>query len=125
MFNSFLLTSSSLNAEAFCKTIYALQNEVHQKKVLTTPVHRLILQLAITTEPRHAENSILKTRLQAATDVLSARKEHKKSVRVSLKDQLILTTDEAHATVAPTRDEKKMRIKKNLRSGEGSVRCRR
>jgi hypothetical protein len=117
LFNSSLLTSSPLNAEAFRKTASALRNEVQQKKVLTTPVRQLIPRLATTTERLHAENSILKSRLKAATDVLSARKKHKRGVRVSLKDQLILTTDEAHAAAARAAEEKKLRIKKQGKRG--------
>ena len=90
---------------------------VQQNTVLATPVRRLIPRLATTTERLHAENSILKTRLKAATNVLSARKEHKKGVRVSLKDQLILTMDEAHAAAARAVEEKKLRVKKPGKRG--------
>jgi hypothetical protein len=38
-------------------------------------------------------------------------------VRVSLKDQLILTTDEAHAAAACGKEEKKMRAKKPGKRG--------
>lgn len=112
LFNLSLLMSSPLNAEEFRKTASALQNEVQQKKILATPVRRLIPRLTTTTERLHAENSILKSRLQAATDVLSTRKEHKKGICVSLKDQLILTTDEAYAAAAHAAEEKKMWAKK-------------
>jgi hypothetical protein len=112
LFNSSLLTSSPLNAEAFRKTATALRNEVQQKKILATPIRQLIPQLATTTQRLHAENTILQTRLKAATDVLSTRKEHKKGIHVSLKDQLILTTDEALAAAARAVEEKKMQAKK-------------
>jgi hypothetical protein len=42
---------------------------------------------------------------------LSARKEHKKGVHVSLKDQLILRTDKVHAAVARVMEEKKLHAK--------------
>ena len=45
-------------------------------------------------ERLYAENSILKTRLKAATDILSARKTAKEGKRIALKDQLLLTTEE-------------------------------
>jgi hypothetical protein len=117
LFNSSLLTSSPLNIETFRKTAAALRDEVQQKKILATPVRQLIPRLATTTERLHAENSILKSRLKAATNVLSARKEHHKGVRVSLRDQLILTTDEAHAAVARAVEEKKLRAKKTRPQG--------
>ena len=74
LFNSTLLTSSPLNAETFRKTASALESEVQQKKILATPVRQLIPRLTATTQRLHAENSILKTRLKAAMNVLSARK---------------------------------------------------
>ena len=117
LFNSSLLTSSPLNAEAFRKTASALCAQVQQKKVLATPVRQLIPRLTITTERLHAENSILRTRLKAATDVLSARKEHKKGMRVSLKDQLLLTTDEAFATAQEVATQKKS-AKKPTKGGK-------
>jgi len=117
LFNSSLLTSSPLNAEAFRKTAAALRNVVQEKKILATPVRQLIPRLATTTERLHAENSILKTRLKAATDVLAARKEYKKGLRVSLKDQLILTMDEAHAAATRAVEEKKMRAKRPGKRG--------
>ena len=107
LFNSSLLTSSPLNAEAFRKTAFALETEIQKKKVLATPVRQLIPRLTSATQRLHAENSVLKTRLKAATDVLSARKEQKKGVRIALKDQLLLTTDEAFAAVASCAAEKK------------------
>ena len=90
---------------------------VQEKKILATPVRQLIPRLATTTERLHAENSILKSRLKAATDVLSARKEHKRGVRVSLKDQLILTTEEAHGAAARAVEGKKLRAKKPGKRG--------
>jgi hypothetical protein len=107
-----LLTGSPLNAKAFCKTASALRHEVQQKKVLATLVRQLVPGIATTTECLHAENTILKTRLQTARDILSACKEHKKGVRISLKNQLILTTDKAHAAAAHAKEEKKLRTKK-------------
>jgi len=117
LFNSSLLTSSPLNAEAFRKTASALRAEVEQKKVLATPVRQLIPRLATTTERLHAENSILRTRLKAATDVLAARKEQKKGARVSLKGQLILTADEALEAAKLAAEEKKKRAKKGGKRG--------
>jgi len=126
LFNSSLLTSSPLNAEAFRKTASALCAQVQQKKVLATPVRQLIPRLTITTERLHAENSILRTRLKAATDVLSARKEHKKGMRVSLKDQLL------SRRTRPLPQRRKLPHRKNQQrnrpkeaSGEGSGRHRR
>ena len=78
-------------------------------------MRQLILRLTITTERLHAENSILKTRLKAATDVLAARREHHKGTRVSLKNQLVLTTDEAFAEAK--RRKKKKRAKKPVKRG--------
>ena len=80
LFNSSLLTSSPLNTESFHKTASALWTHVEQNKVLATPVHQLIPRLATTTQKLHAENSILRTQLKSATDILSARKEHKKGL---------------------------------------------
>ena len=117
LFNSSLLTSSPLNTEAFRRTASALRAEVQQKKVLATPVRQLIPRLTTATERLHAENSILKTRLKAATDVLAARKEQKKGTRVTLKDQLLLTTDEVIAAVERLAEEKKKRVKKTSRQG--------
>ena len=50
LFNSALLTSSPLNAEAFRKTASALRAEGEQKKVLATPMCKLIPRLVTTTE---------------------------------------------------------------------------
>jgi hypothetical protein len=91
---------------------------VEQKKVLATPVRRLIPRLATTTERLHAENTILKTRLQAATNVLASRKEQKKGARVSLKDHLLLTADEAIAAAKHAKEEKKKRGKKGGTQGK-------
>ena len=112
LFNNSLLTSSPLNVESFRKTASALRVEVSQKKVLATPIRRLIPRLTDTTERLHAENSILKTRLKAATDVLTARKQQKKGKRIALKDQLLLTTDEIYKAVEALDNEGKERQKK-------------
>jgi len=117
LFNSALLTSSPLNAEAFRKTASALRSEVQQKKVLATPVRQLIPRLTTATERLHAENSILKTRLKAATDVLAARKQQSKGIRVSLKNLLVMTTDEALAAAKRSVEEKKKRGKKPAKRG--------
>jgi DDE superfamily endonuclease len=42
LFNSSLLTSSPLNAEAFLKTASALRNVVQEKKILASPICQLI-----------------------------------------------------------------------------------
>ena len=118
LFNSFLLTSSPLNDEEFRKTASALWAEVQQKKVLATPIHQLIPRLTIITERLHVENIILKTRLQAAMNILSARKERKKGARVYLKDLLCLTTDEAIAAAQQAKEEKKKRTKKGGKRGK-------
>ena len=117
LFNSSLLTSSPLNAETFRKTASALCAQVQQKKVLATLVRQLIPRLTTTTERLHAENSILRTQLKAATDVLSARKEQKKGIRVSLKDQLLLTSDEAFATAQKVATQKKKPAKNPTKGG--------
>jgi hypothetical protein len=77
-------------------------------------VYQLILHLTATIEHLHAENSILKILLQAAIDILSARKKQKKGIRVSLKDQLLLTIDQAFATAEHAAAEK---IKQGKRTG--------
>ena len=68
-------------------------------------------------EPLHVENTILKTRLKAATDVLAARQQQKKGTRIALKDQLLLTTDEVIGAVQRAREEKKKRVKKPAKRG--------
>ena len=73
---------------------------------------RFIPHLTDTTERLHAENSILKTRLKAATDVLAARKQRKRGKRIALKDQLLLTTDEIYKAVEALDEEAKKRRKK-------------
>jgi len=45
--------------------------------------------LPLQTEWLQAENSILQTRLKAATDVLAARKQQKKGTQIALKDKLL------------------------------------
>jgi hypothetical protein len=117
LFNLSLLTSLPLNAEAFRKIASALQAEVQQKKVLATPVRQLILRLTTTMERLHAENSILRTRLQTATNILSAHQQQKKGTRVALKNQLLLTADEAFGAVQPVAEEKKKLGKKPAQWG--------
>jgi hypothetical protein len=118
LFNSSLLTSSPLNAEAFHKTDTALRAEVQQKKVLATPVRQLIPRLTTTMERLHAENTILRTRLQAATNVLATRKEQNKGARVSLKDHLLLTADEAIEAARHRKEEKKKLVKQRGKRGK-------
>ena len=101
----------------FRKTAAALEAEIQQKKLLATPVRQLIPHLTSTTQRLHAENSILKTQLKAATNILSACKEQKKGARVDLKDQLLLITDEAFAAVACYTEEKKKCVKKTSKRG--------
>ena len=114
LFNNSLLTSSpsQLNIDSFRQTASMLRAEVAQPKVLATPVRHLIPRLTDTTERLHAENSILKTRLKAATEVLAARKQRKRGKRIALKDQLLLTTDEIYKAVEALDEEAKKRRKK-------------
>ena len=69
------------------------------------------------TEQLRAENSILKTRLKAATDLLSARQNRSKGKHIALKNQLLLTTEEIHKTVvAIEKDDEERQKKKRKRN---------
>ena len=124
LFNNSLLTSSpsQLNIDLFHQTASILRAEVAQPKVLATPVRHFIPRLTDTTERLHAENSILKTRLKAATDVLAARKQRNRGKRIALKDQLLLTMDEIYKAVEALDEEaKKRRKKQGKRKPRGKI----
>jgi hypothetical protein len=112
LFGQAFLTSSPPNSETLRQLSSALQIETAEPKVLSTPIHQCIPKLAFTTERLYAENSILKTRLKAATDVLSARRSAKKGKRIALKDQLLLMTEEIYKTVEALDKEAKGKRKK-------------
>jgi len=112
LFTQSFITSSPPNGETLRRVSSALRLETAEPKVLATPIRLCIPRLAATTERLYAENSILKTRLKAATDVLSARKVAKKGKRIALKDHLLLTTEEIYKTVAALDTEAKERQKK-------------
>ena len=112
LFKQAFVTSSPPDGETIRRVSLALRHETATPKVLDTPIRQLIPRLANATEQLYAENTILKTRLKAATDVLSARKEAKKGKRIALKDQLLLTTEEIHKAVVALDEEAKNRQKK-------------
>jgi len=116
LFSQSFLTSSPPNGDTLRRVSSALRIETAEPKVLGTPVRECISRLAAGTERLYAENSILKTRLQAATAVLSARKEAKKGKRIALKDQLLLTTEDIYKTMtALDKDAKERREKRIFR----------
>ena len=99
------------------RTNSALTQLVDQKTPLFTPARNYVHRLTSKTEQLRAENSILKTRLKAATDILSACQNRSKGKHLALKNQLLLTTEEIHKTVvAIEKDEEERQKKKRKRN---------
>jgi len=118
LFSNSLITSSPPDITQLRKTTSALRTATNKKEVLATPIRKFIPRLALTTERLSAENTILRTRLKAANDVLSARKNQKRGTRIALKDQLLLTTEEIHQTLLTFEKERKERKKRNGQRGQ-------
>jgi hypothetical protein len=112
LFETSLLNSSPPDATTLQKTNAALTTLVETKTPLFTPARKYIRRLASKSEQLRAENSILKTRLQAATDLLSARQNRTKGKHIALKDQLLLTTEEIRKTVEEIEKAEQKRAKK-------------
>ena len=112
LFETSLLNSSPPDATILQKTNAALTTLVKTKTPPFTPARKYVHRLASKSKQLRAENSILKTRLQAAIDLLSARQNHTKGKRIALKDQLLLTTEEIHKTVEEIEKAEEERAKK-------------
>jgi hypothetical protein len=117
LFETSLLHSSPPNATILRRTNTALTTLIETQTPLFTPARKYVRRLTAKTEQLHAENSILKTRLTAATDLLSARQNRTKGKAIALKDQLILTTDQIRATITELeKEEEERKVKKQKRS---------
>ena len=117
LFETSLLNSSPPDATILRKTNTALTTLIETQTPLFTPARKYVRRLTAKTEQLRAENSILKTRLNAATDLLSARQNRKKSKGIALKDQLILTTEQIHQTLTEIdKAEEERKAKKQKRN---------
>jgi hypothetical protein len=116
-----LLNSSPPDATILQKTNTALTMLIETKTPLFTPARKYVRRLTAKTEQLRAENSILKTQLNAATDLLSARQNRTKGKAIALKDELILTTERIRKTLTEMDKEEEERQSKSKSAAKKSA----
>lgn len=94
VFNTSLLTSSPPDAETLRSTNDALNQLIKTKSSLKSPARNYVHRLLKTTERLRASLSIKTRECEELKKTNRIRKEHKKGKRLSLKDQLVLTSAE-------------------------------
>ena len=93
-FNDAVLTSSPIDMDIRRKANAALHQMLDSKELITSPTRNYIGCLVHANERLYARNAILTDQIDAATKVLSGRKEDTSGRRKSIKGKHILTGEE-------------------------------
>ena len=122
LFETSLLNSLPPDATILRKANNALTTLTEMQTPLFTPARKYVRRLTAQTEQLRAENTILRTRLNTATDLLSARQNRTKGKAITLKNQLILTTEEIRQTLTEMdkadEDRRAKKQKRNKKRGK-------
>jgi DDE superfamily endonuclease/Tc5 transposase DNA-binding domain len=121
IFNTSLISSSPPDTETLQTSNVALKQVLGTRNPLNTPARNYIVRLAKTTEQLRAHVSILEKEKMDLKAVVKIRREVKKGIQVTLKDQIVMTRPELMERVALIQQERKSKRTKRVRFGKNLV----